>query len=193
MDLRNLGTRRKQNTTGTSKTHQVQAKRDQINTMGTAMRFPRYPKNHQTRATRRQIKSNRLPKSAQKKKRKKQTEQTGNKKKKAQVTSPPPDHPKNASQLEFISNPYNNRQESRPNSTEKNPRDAKNKKIHLASSSWLSSSSSSWTPFGALLRASTEDPFLRKFLLSVRWHTEIVFLKSPFLGCTFWFIVCVAM
>jgi len=131
MDLRNLGTRRKQNTTGTSKTHQVQAKRDQINTMGTAMRFPRYPKNHQTRATRRQIKSNRLPKSAQKKKRKKQTEQTGNKKKKAQVTSPPPDHPKNASQLEFISNPYNNRQESRPNSTEKNPRDAKNKKFTL--------------------------------------------------------------
>ncbi len=35
--------------------------------MGTAMRFPRYPKNNQTRATRRQIKSNRLPKSAQKK------------------------------------------------------------------------------------------------------------------------------
>jgi hypothetical protein len=31
------------------------------------MRFPRYPKNNQTRATRRQIKSNRLPKSAQKK------------------------------------------------------------------------------------------------------------------------------
>lgn len=31
------------------------------------MRIPRYPKNNQTRATRRQIKSNRLPKSAQKK------------------------------------------------------------------------------------------------------------------------------
>ncbi len=129
MDLRNLGTRRKQNTTGTSKTQQVQAKRDQINTMGTAMRFPRYPKNHQRRATRRQIKSNRLPKSAQKKK---NTNRTNRKREEESPSHPPPpNHPKNASQLEFISNPYNNRQESRPNSTEKHPRDAKNKKFTL--------------------------------------------------------------
>jgi hypothetical protein len=35
---------------------------------------------------------------------------------------------------------------------------------------------------------STEDPFSPKFLLSVRWHTEIVLLQSPFGGFTFWFI-----
>jgi hypothetical protein len=114
---------RKQNTTGTSKTRPNKHN-------GNRYAIPQIPYKNQTRATRRQIKSNRLPKSAQKKNQK-QTKQTGNKKKKAQVTPPPPNHPKNASQLEFISNPYNNRQEIRPNSKGKNPRDAKNKKFTL--------------------------------------------------------------
>jgi hypothetical protein len=144
------------------------------------MRFPRYPKNNQTGATRRQIKSKKLPKSAQKK--------TKTNKQNKQETRRKPKSPRRPLTTQKMLRNWNSFQiltitDKRADQIlRKKPTWCQEQKIHLASSSWLSSSSSSWTPFGALLWVSTEDPFSRKFLLSVRWHSEIVFLKSPFGG-----------